>query len=569
MYYARSVSRNLGAKILKRGYAPTSVSVEKFSTKLKQSAPQVLSNKAENLDQLFHNPHPPTLPIPNDQAKPYAKKSEEELDYSPSVPIDLNAEANELNELVQELYPRILLYLNNHEKDRPLIQKSVEELQNIIPMELGEEGRSVNELGWLMQETMDYSCRTGHRLFLDKLYSGSDPIGQVSSWLLSTLNTNCHVFSAAPVFTVIERMMVKQVGKLFGYENADGLCFPGGSYSNLVSMVLARNKAFPENLTKGLSREDRPIVLTSAQGHYSIDRAAIVMGLGQDCVVKIPCNLQGQMDVDALDRTIDSLRAEGKKPFYLCAIAGTTVLGGFDHFEDIAKVCKKNNIWMNIDACWGGGVIVSNKHKYLLTGSGLADSISWNAHKMLSVPLQTSFLLLKEWGHLQNMFTSQAEYLFHGEQEFEDPGTKTPQCGRKPDAFKLWLSWQKHGRKGFEKRVDKAFRIAKHLRNLVESNTRFRLVAEPDSLNVCFWFLPPELRGENFDPTDRRLGEATETIHGMLNGEILLDHAPLRDYGFPPFFRIIISSPKLEEADAEFIVTTLERHGMSLFEESN
>lgn len=479
---------------------------------------------------------------------------------------DLSAEAEELDQLVQNLYPRIMRYLNDHERAKPLVKKSVKELQDIFPTELCEEGHSVEELGWLMQSTMDYSCRTGHRLFLDKLYAGSDPIGQVSSWLLSTLNTNCHIFSAAPVFTLIEKMMVQQVGKMFGYENGDGLFFPGGSYSNLISMILARNKAFPESVQKGLSREDRPIVLTSTQGHYSIDRGAIVMGLGQDSVAKVPCNLQGQMDVDALDRTIDSLLAEGKKPFYLCAVAGTTVLGGFDQFKQVAEVCKKHDIWMNIDACWGGGVIVSDKHKHLLDGSSFADSISWNAHKMLSVPLQTSVLLVKKHGHLQSMFTSQAEYLFHGEQDFEDPGTKTPQCGRKPDAFKLWLSWQKHGRKGFEKRVDKAFGLARRLRNLVDSNPRFQLVAEPDSLNVCFWFVPPELRNGKFNPTDPRLGEATKDIHAMLNGEILLDHAPLRDHGFPAFFRVIISSPKLEEKDAELILTTLEQHGVNLYE---
>jgi len=282
------------------------------------------------------------------------------------------------------------------------------------------------------------------------------------------------------------------------------------------------------------------------------------------------------MDVKALDNELTRLLESGRRPFYVNALAGTTVLGGFDRFKEVAEVCKKHNVWMHVDASWGGGVVVSEKHRHLLDGVEHADSITWNPHKMLSVPLQCSMLLVKKKGQLSRMFTKQAEYLFHGESV--DIGTKSPQCGRKPDVFKLWLSWKRHGRKGFEKRVDHAFSLVEYFKNRIESHPNMDLVAPPTSLNVCFRYNPVGPAGaeraanndSNCKKLDEHLMDVTAKIHQRLrkDGQILIDYAPLA--GFPKlqkFFRVIVSSPKLSTADIDFIISEIDRHGKIIWED--
>lgn len=290
-----------------------------------------------------------------------------------------------------------------------------------------------------------------------------------------------------------------------------------------------------------------------------------MMGLGQQGLHLVPADMKGQINPKMLDEMITRLKDEGRSPFYVNCMAGTTVLGGYDRYNEIADVCEKHGVWMHIDSCWGGAVALSNKHKYLLDGSGRADSITWNPHKMLSVPLHCTLLMIKEKGHLSDMFSKQAKYIFHGESL--DLGTKTPQCGRKPDAFKLWLSWKRHGRVGFEKRVNHAFTLVNYFVGRIKENKNFMLLAEPDCLKVCFWYVPPSLREQDKDSIPReQLAEIIKTIHGRLkqDGKVLIDFAPLEDLGLPVFFRVIVTSPKLGSDDIDFIMSEIERHGADL-----
>lgn len=140
------------------------------------------------------------------------------------------------------------------------------------------------------------------------------------------------------------------------------------------------------------------------------------------------------MLVPDLETRIQQTIAEGKRPFYVNATAGTTVLGAFDDLNGIADVCKKYNLWMHVDACLGGSVILSKTHKKLLNGIERTDSLSWNPHKSLGVPLQCSMFLIKEKGLLHQCNSTAAQYLFQQDKFYDisyDTGDKSVQCGRK------------------------------------------------------------------------------------------------------------------------------------------
>jgi glutamate decarboxylase len=216
--------------------------------------------------------------------------------------------------------------------------------------------------------------------------------------LLATLNTNVHVYQVSPVLTLIEKYTARTLASMFGFNetHSGGITMPGGSASNQTSVLIARNTMFPETKTGGYGNR-RFVLFTSAHGHYSLEKAAQMLGFGSNNVVSVPVDDDGRMISAELQRLITETRQHGGTPFYVNATAGTTVLGSFDPFDGIADVCAREGLWMHVDGSWGGSVVFSERLRQgRLDGVERANSIAINPHKMLGVPLTCSFLLGKD-----------------------------------------------------------------------------------------------------------------------------------------------------------------------------
>jgi glutamate/tyrosine decarboxylase-like PLP-dependent enzyme len=194
----------------------------------------------------------------------------------------------------------------------------------------------------------------------------------------------------------------------------------------------------------------------------------------------------GQMDVVALDRTIEQDLAQGYIPFMVNSTAGTTVLGSFDPIDKIAKVCKKHQIWLHVDGAYCGSVIFSNQYKRLVKGLEQSDSFSYNAHKMLGTPLSCSIILTKHQQALYDSFSNDADYLYQTDRDDYNLGKTSLQCGRRNDALKFWTLWKSIGRTGLGELVDKQFELANEARDYVENHPDYTLYSYPDSVSVCF-----------------------------------------------------------------------------------
>jgi len=318
--------------------------------------------------------------------------------------------------------------------------------------EIPQQGQSIEECVETIKTTFKYSVKTMHPLFNDKLYCGSDPIGQIAELITAVLNTGVHVYHVSPVFSVMEVECIKFFGQRFGFnpETVDGCLNPGGSMSNMMSVLCARHEHFPHVRMEGWSPEDKPVAFTPIQSHYSIARAAMVCGMGMNQMRGVPCDrLTGRMSIEALEEMIEAEIAKGNKPFYVNSMAGSTVMGSYDDHKAISAICKKYGLWHHVDGCWGGFLAFAEKHrdKGLFDGAELADSISLNAHKGWGVPQQCSLFIVNDHKDLLlKANQSGADYLFH-ETEYSkyDIADKTLSCGRRPDGFKLWLSLQRHG----------------------------------------------------------------------------------------------------------------------------
>ncbi|KAE8152703.1 pyridoxal phosphate-dependent transferase [Aspergillus avenaceus] len=475
--------------------------------------------------------------------------------------------------------------------------KKPDELQRILELELPEQGTGQNGLVEALQKVLRYSVNTWHQGFLDKLYASTNAPGVASELILATLNTNVHVYQVSPALTVIEKFTGKQLASLFGLNGprAGGISVQGGSASNTTSIVIARNNLYPSTKKDG-NGDYKFVLFTSAHGHYSIEKAAQMLGLGSSSVWAVPIDKQGRMIPAELEKLVQKALSENRTPFYVNATAGTTVMGSFDPFNEIAAICKKYNLWFHVDGSWGGSFVFSQRHRSKLAGAEKADSIAINPHKMLGVPVTCSFLLAADLRRFHRANTLPAGYLFHNEdteiqQCSNDPTTTesdspevwdladlTLQCGRRADSLKLFLSWTYYGTTGYESQINTACDTAAYLATLVAENPNFLLVSEnpPPCLQVCFYYAPGgqllHPRGIVFNETERRKANSkvTEQVtHAIVNKGFMVDFAPPSGdedaVGNGKFFRCVVNVQTTRET-VEALVRAIEEVGPGVVE---
>jgi glutamate decarboxylase len=329
----------------------------------------------------------------------------------------------------------------------------------------------------------------------------------------------------------------------------------------MTSIVIARNTLYPASKTTG-NADHKFVLFTSAHGHYSLEKAAQMLGIGTDNVVSVPIDAQGQMISSELEKLVQKTKDAGKTPFYVNATAGTTVLGSFDPFKKISAVCKKHNLWLHVDASWGGPVIFSSKQKHKLAGVELADSLAVNPHKMMGVPITCSFLLGPDLTKFHKANTLPAGYLFHeGNEggEVWDLADLTLQCGRRGDSLKLALSWIYYGRDGFEKQIDNAFDIASYFATEISNRKDFVLVSEnpPPCLQVCFYFAKGGNLAERADDNTRT---TSEIVQKLIPRGFMVDYAPGENGSF---FRVVVNR-ETTQGTIDGLVKAIEEVGGAL-----
>ena len=416
-------------------------------------------------------------------------------------------------------------------------------------MELSLPDTGLGQAGFMKQveQILQYSVNTWDRGFMNKLYASTNAPGLAAELILATLNTNVHVYEVSPALTLIEKHTTHTLASLFGLTgpHAGGISVQGGSISNTTSIVVARNTLYPDTKEHGNTSRNRKLaIFTSAHGHYSIEKAAQMLGFGSSSVWSVPIDTKtGSMDPSALSSLITKAKGEGHTPFYLNATAGTTVLGSYDPITLLARICKGHNMWLHVDASWGGPAIFSPSHKSKLEGSHLADSIAINPHKMMGVPITCSFLLGSDMRQFHASNTLPADYLFHSSgptsgEEVYDLADLTLQCGRKGDSLKLYLSWVYYGSEGYAKQIDTAFDTAAHLASLVLAHSDLKLVSEdpPPCCQVCFYYA----KGGALKEDAQENGRVTKTIaQGLVLRGFMIDYAAVDERG--PFMRVVVN----------------------------
>lgn len=406
-----------------------------------------------------------------------------------------------------------------HERAEPVrAPLEPEVLRARIDLSLESEGRDFAEVEALLAEILAVTPTTASTSFFNQLFAGRDGAALLGDVLASLLNNSMYTYKVAGVHVLIELLLVSRMGRMVGFVDPEGVFTPGGSLSNLCALVVARNQAVPGLREHGA--DGRTLrMYTSADSHYSVRKAAGLLGLGRANCVDIPVDAAGRMLPAALERAIVADLAEGFVPVMINATAGTTVHGAFDPLEPIADIAERHGVWLHVDAAYGGSMRFHPEFDPHFAGIERADSVTWDAHKMLGVPLTSSVVLVRQKGLLTKHFNEVATYLFQDDGDDLNPGTRSIQCGRRNDALKLWTAWKTHGDRGFTERVTHLRANTLHARDRVLAHPELTLVREPASLNLCF-----TVAGVDADVLCTELNRQGRAMvgHALVDGQVVV-----------------------------------------------
>lgn len=350
--------------------------------------------------------------------------------------------------------------------------------------------------------------------------------GILAEMIAAALNVNAMTWRTSPVATELETVVLGWLRQWLGLpEEFGGVVYDTASIGSMHALAVAREEAGISVRTQGLSgRTELPIfrVYVSDQAHSSIEKAAIALGLGEHNVRKIPSDAAFRMNVASLREAVAADLRKEFKPLAVVATVGTTSTASVDPVREIAAVSAEHQMWLHIDAAYGGGLAVVPECEWVTDGFDLADSIVVNPHKMLFVPFDFSALYVRDIERLRRVFTLVPEYLrgdaAGAEINYMDYGV---QLGRRFRALKAWMVWRAFGREGLAARIREHLRLAQLFASWIKQDPRFELSAPPMMGVVCF-----RLKCANDAESDKRNSQIVEGINAA--GEAYLMQTKLK-----------------------------------------
>lgn len=415
---------------------------------------------------------------------------------------------------------------------------SPQDLKEKIKVEriLPEKGRGLDSISQLLSEKiLPYFLRTSSTDYMAHLHGPSLLETLAGELVLSTFNQSMDSWDQSPVATEIEVEVIKELCRLYGYEEeSDGVFTSGGSQSNLSGLMLARdwfcNTKFNHDVKKlGLPENYRKFrIYTSAISHFSMEKGSHILGLGYEAVVKVPVNKQQKMDINAFRELVEQDVSQGNIPFCAVATIGTTDYGSIDDVVEMRRICDANGMWLHADAAYGSGVVMSTEYKDRIGSLNLCDSITVDFHKMFLMPISCGAFLIKDGKNFE-VLTLHADYLNREEDE-EDGYTnlvgKSMQTTRRFDALKVWLTFQTRGKDGWSQIISTCIQNAAHLYNALSCSSRFQTVTKPEISSVVFRVLPQESKTTSdteIDELNKKVRRALIHQEGVVIGQTVFD----------------------------------------------
>lgn len=319
--------------------------------------------------------------------------------------------------------------------------------------------------------------------------------------LISGTNQSLDSWDQSPAATVLEQQVVNWLCASFGYDaNADGIFTSGGTQSNFMGLLLARDAYAHRQLNWSVQQQGLPPeakrfrILCSQAAHFTISQAASLLGLGQQAVVTVETDGDYRLCPAALEQKLKQLQQQDLLPIALVATVGTTDFGSIDPLPELAACAEKYGLWLHVDAAFGGALVMSDRHRNKLDGIALADSITVDFHKLFYQPISCGAFLVKQRQHF-DLIKLHADYLNPETNEtasIPDLVTKSVQTTKRFDALKLFVSLRTLGRKQFAQIIDTTIELAKETASLINAEPALELANYPTINAVVFRYLPSQ-----------------------------------------------------------------------------
>src|SRR5437868_13755892 len=433
-------------------------------------------------------------------------------------------------------------YLGTIRDRRVYPSTSSRQLRERLDSSLPEKPVNFDELIRTFRDTLiALSRHNGHPRMFGYVQAPGTPIAAIADLLVSTLNANLTAWRSAPAAVEIERLTIDWIKQIIGFNRTGaGLFVSGGSMANLAALAAARRAKAPAQIQdKGAQLCAQALrVYASEETHHSVAKAAALLGIGRDNVRLISVDERYKINLDQLVVAIEDDRAAGYLPICVVANAGTVATGAFDPLAQICEIARRYNLWIHVDAAYGGFAALAPSIRHLFASIAGADSVALDPHKWLYLPVDCGCILYRDPETARATFAHEAEYtrvIGQGADEafaFWDYG---PELSRRFRALKVWMLLKGVGLRALGDAVEKDLACARHFEKLIKESDDFEMLA-PIQLSIfCFRHLPAQLKSVVTSSAEREKVESQLDAHNerlllalQRDGSSYLSNARLR-----------------------------------------
>ncbi len=439
-----------------------------------------------------------------------------------------------LGKIESDISQNLTGFLGQHivATEKPLVDIEKDFCQSRIP----ESPAFVSDhMRHLLDKLISQSVHTSAPSFIGHMTSALPYFQLPLAKLMTGLNQNLVKVETSKAFTPMERQVLGMMHHLI-YNESDsfyqqwmhsanhslGVFCSGGTIANITALWAARNNLLKaDGEFKGVAKQglfkalkhygyDGLAILVSDRGHYSLKKAADVLGIGQESLMAIPTDGNNKIDCAALEKKCQQLAAENIKVLSIVGIAGTTETGNIDPLAEMANIAQKYRCHFHVDAAWGGATLLSNKYRHLLAGIERADSVTIDAHKQMYVPMGAGLVLFKNQA-LVSAIEHHAEYILR--KGSKDLGSHTLEGSRSGMAMLVYASLHIISRPGYELLINQGIEKARYFADLIKENKDFELISEPELCLLSYRYVPQAIQAL----LARSKGSRQEEINQLLD----------------------------------------------------
>jgi L-2,4-diaminobutyrate decarboxylase len=346
------------------------------------------------------------------------------------------------------------------------------------------------EASHFFTKVLRHTTHVHHPNYIGHQVCAPAPLAALAGLVSALLNNGMAVYEMGMAPSAIERIITDLLAKKIGFSNdARGILTSGGTLANLTALLAARKARVPHDVwNEGTS--EKLAVMVSEEAHYCVDRAAKIMGLGEQGIIKIPVTEDFRINLTLLEASLQAAQNKGLRVFAMVGSAPSTATGIYDDLEALAAFCAKHHLWFHVDGAHGGAAVFSKKYRHTVKGIEKADSVVIDGHKMMLMSTITTALIFNNGAHSHATFSQKADYLLQQstDEDWYNLAKRTFECTKTMMSLQWYLLVKTYGEEVFEANVTTLYDLGQAFAGHIQKQAELELATNPMSNIVCFRF---------------------------------------------------------------------------------